>query len=207
VGRGGGLEVVADLAECSRGSLNDMVVDGAGQAFIGDIGFDVHGGEQPRPTSLKRVDPDGTVTVVADDLSCPNGAVVTPGNVLIVGESFRGRYTAFDIEADGSLAGRRTWVQLAETATPDGCCLDLGEHLWVAEASTRRCIRVAPNGEITDEIAAPQGENIFACMLGGEDGRSLLLCMAPDPIAAKRASTHQATLVTITVEVPRSGYP
>jgi sugar lactone lactonase YvrE len=133
--------------------------------------------------------------------------VVTPGNVLIVGESFAGRYTRFDIEADGSLSHRRTWVELDPTATPDGCCLDADEHLWVAEASTKRCIRVAPDGEITQAIAAPEGGNIFACMLGGDDGRTLLMCTAPDSIAANRAVAHESELVTMRVDVPRAGFP
>jgi sugar lactone lactonase YvrE len=215
---GGAMDVVADLTDCSKGVLNDMVVDGAGRAWIGDIGFDPHRGESFAPTTMKRVDPDGTVAVVADDLHCPNGAVVTSdGTTLIVGESYAARYAAFTIQPDGTLADRRVWAEIpppaddgpsvALDARPDGCCLDADEHLWVAEATGRRCIRVSPEGAIVETIAAPAGSNIFACMLGGEDGTTLLLCTAPDWSAATRANATDATLFTTTVAVPRAGYP
>jgi hypothetical protein len=38
--------------------------------------------------------------------------VVTPDNsTLIIGESFAGRFTAFDIDAAGSLSNRRAWAE------------------------------------------------------------------------------------------------
>ena len=60
-----------------------------------------------------RVDPDGTISVAADDLRFPNGTVITPdGATLIVGESYGGALTAFDVAADGTLSGRREWAKL-----------------------------------------------------------------------------------------------
>ena len=70
------------------------------------------GGGAFAPSTLKRVDPDGTVTVVAEDLHFPNGSVITPdGGTLIVGETWGNRFTAFDIAADGALTNRRVWAR------------------------------------------------------------------------------------------------
>ena len=54
------------------------------------------GGGDPAPADLIRIDLDGTVSVVAEDLLFPNGSVITPdGRTLIVGETAGARYTAF----------------------------------------------------------------------------------------------------------------
>ena len=59
-----------------------------GRAYVGNFGFDLMNGGFPATTSLFRVDPDGSVTEVADGLMFPNGSVITPdGATLIVGET------------------------------------------------------------------------------------------------------------------------
>lgn len=218
----GRLEDYADLSTVATGHTNDMVVDSLGRAWVGNFGFDLMSGDDPKPTSLARVDPDGSVHAVADDLYFPNGSVITPdGSTLLVGETFGNRVTAFTIADDGSLRDRRVWAQFAPTPTlgpraemvremtvgADGCCLDAEGHLWIADAMGARCIRVAPDGEIVDEVQAPDELGIFACMLGGEDGRTLLLCCAPDSAAKRRAATREATLATCEVDVPHAGLP
>jgi sugar lactone lactonase YvrE len=111
----GSLPTLADLAPYCAGQLNDCVVDASGRVFAGDLGFDLMGGGAYATAGLERVDPDGSVTVVADDLRTPNGAVITPdGGTLIVGETWGNRFTAFDLAADGSLSGRRVWAPVRE---------------------------------------------------------------------------------------------
>ncbi len=219
---GGTVSEHADLTDQSRGHLNDMVVDREGRAFVGDFGFDLMGGADPKPASLKRVDPDGSVTVVADDLLFPNGSVITPdGSTLIVGETMGSRYTAFTIGSDGSLADRRVWAQLDESPElgslgetlakvrigPDGCALDAAGHIWAADAFGGRAVRIAPGGAIVDEVRAPEGLGVYACMLGGADGRTLLLCVAPDFLEHNRRDARDARLLTTEVEVPHAGLP
>ena len=53
----------------------------------------------------------------------------------------------------------------------------------------------------------PEGLDIFACMLGGEDGRTLLMCAAPDFYAEARSAANEAVLLTTTVDVPHAGLP
>jgi sugar lactone lactonase YvrE len=218
----GEVDVIAEFSEHCGGVANDMVVDAMGRAYIGNFGFDLMGFADPRATNLVRVDPDGTVEVAADDLYFPNGSVITPdGSTLIVGETMGCCYTAWTVADDGSLSDRRTWAQLAprptlgglaETAAqlqvgPDGCCLDAEGHIWSADEAGRRVIRIAEGGEIVDQIDAPDGLDLFACMLGGDDGRTLLMCAAPDYFEANRRAAHEAVLLTTTVDVPHAGLP
>jgi len=212
----------ADVSAHCGGHLNDMVVDARGRAYAGNFGFDLMAGADPRTANLIRVDPDGSATVVADELLFPNGSVITPdGRTLIVGETAGARYTAFTIEDDGSLGDRRVWAQLAPTPEittleetlgqlkvgPDGCALDAEGHIWAADEVGARCIRIAPGGAIVAEIPAPDGLDIFACMLGGDDGRTLLMCAAPDFTEHTRTGATDAVLLTTTVDVPHAGLP
>jgi sugar lactone lactonase YvrE len=195
----------ADLSSLVSFPLNDMVVDGQGRAYVGNFGFDLMNRAEPAPTMLIRVDPDGTAEVVADDLWFPNGTVID-GDTLIVGETFASRYTAFTIAADGSLTGRRVWAEM-EGYAPDGCALDAEGHIWSADGVGGRAGRIAPGGEIVDEVRPPGDLGVFACMLGGDDGRTLLLCAAPDFYEHRRAHAREAVLLTTTVDVPHAGLP
>lgn len=222
LGSDGALDVHADLSEHCGGVLNDLVVDPHGRAWVGDFGFDLMAFDDPLATSLKRVDPDGSVTVVADELIFPNGSVITPdGTTLIVGETLGNRFTAFTIAEDGSLRDRRVWAQLGPEVTlgpaadtlaqlriaPDGCSLDAEDRIWAADGIGGRCVRVAEGGDIVDQVRAPEGLGVFACALGGDDGRTLLMCCAPDYFEANRRDTREAVLMTTTVEVPHAGLP
>jgi sugar lactone lactonase YvrE len=216
----GEVDVHCDLSGLVNHAINDMVVDEHGRAYVGNFGFDLMNGGFPATTVLVRVDPDGSAQVVADELMFPNGSVITPdGRTLIVGETGAGRYTAFSIAGDGSLSDRRVWAQVGEPAEiaplgemleklefePDGCALDAEGCIWAADAKNGRCVRLAEGGEILDEIAA--GTGVFACMLGGEDGRTLLMCCAPSFLAHERIGQTDAQLVTTEVDVPHAGLP
>jgi sugar lactone lactonase YvrE len=203
----GTVTIHADIGEHCGGLANDMVVAADGRAWVGNFGFDVMAGEPARTASLVCVDRDGTVSVAADDLRFPNGSVITDdGTMLVVGETTGGRYTAFTITAEGLLTDRRVWATV-EGVAPDGCALDAEGHIWAADALGNRLVRVAADRGVVDEIAAPDGLGVYACMLGGDDGRTLLACCAPDFLEHNRAAAREAVLVTTTVDVPHAGLP
>ncbi|MDT0304945.1 SMP-30/gluconolactonase/LRE family protein [Streptomonospora wellingtoniae] len=215
----GRLGVHADLSGAASGMLNDMVVDHRGRAYVGNFGFDLMGGAPLRYTTLARVDADGTVTTVAEDLGFPNGMVILPDGVLVVAETFAGRLTAFDIDEDGGLGNRRVWAQFCPTprtddvgraveeldVAPDGLCADAAGALWVADALHGRVLRVREGGEILEEIAT--GTGVFACMLGGDDGRTLFLCTAPSFAEHERRAAREAELRAVRVDVAHDGLP
>ena len=217
----GTLGTHARLSELTTGHLNDMIVDRQGRAFVGNFGFDLMGGGVPAPANLVRIDADAAAAVAAEDLWFPNGTVMTDDGTLIVAETFGARLTAFDIQPDGSLANRRVWAQIqpapepgdtetmlsAVSFAPDGCALDAEGHVWAANALGAAVCRVAPGGRIVDEVAMPDGLGAFACGLGGADGRTLIICAAPDFHEEARKAAREAVLLTTTVEVPRAGLP
>jgi sugar lactone lactonase YvrE len=206
-----------DLEPLATFHGNDMVVDSAGRAYVGNFGFDldrfvVEQGpralvEPPGPptTVLIRVDPDGSAHRAAEDLSFPNGTVITPdGRTLIVAETLGGRLTAFDVGDDGSLSGRREWAALSWCA-PDGICLDAEGRVWVSNALTSECLLVAEGGEIVSRVTTSQ--NCFACMLGGDDRRTLFLVTAPTSTESEVSVSTTGRIEQARVDVGGAGLP
>ena len=171
----GSLVTHTDLSSLSEHPWNDIVVDGRGNAYVGNIGFEFPEG-QFAPGILALVDPDGSARQVADSLAFPNGIVVTPDySTLILAESYANRLTAFDIAADGSLSNRRVWADL-DGGVPDGICLDAEGAVWYGDVPNKRCVRVREGGEVLQTIDLERG--CFACMLGGVDRRTLFLVVS-----------------------------
>jgi sugar lactone lactonase YvrE len=168
----GALVTHADLSGFSEHAWNDIVVDGRGNAFVNNIGFDFPGGEFA-PGIIVVASPDGSVRQVADGVAFPNGMVVTPeDSTLIAAESYGNKLTAFDIAADGDLSNRRVWAEVPGGA-PDGICLDAEKAVWYADVPNKSCVRVREGGEVLQTIELDRG--CFACALGGPDGRTLFL--------------------------------
>jgi sugar lactone lactonase YvrE len=202
---GRSLETYADLSGLAPHAVNDMVVDGEGRAYVSQFGYDFHHQGEFAKTEILRVDSGGRASAAAGDLAFPNGMVITPdGRTLVVGESFGARLTAFDVDEDGALSNRRVFAKL-EGAVPDGICLDAEGCIWVASPVSKECLRVREGGEVVDRV--PTETQSIACMLGGDDRRTLFVLTAEviDPEeAVKRKS---ARVETVPVDVPGAGWP
>ncbi|HEX6332519.1 MAG TPA: SMP-30/gluconolactonase/LRE family protein [Actinomycetota bacterium] len=203
----------ADLSHLSPYGWSEMTVDGRGNVFVNSINFDfadfnevIASGEAPGKIALVTL--DGDAREVADGLAFPNGMVVTPDNTtLIVAESFARRLTAFDIGADGSLSNRRVWADV----TGDGISLDAEGAVWTTDVGPDDggvCLRVREGGEVLDRIELDRP--CYACMLGGEDGRTLFMVaqkwFGPDRID-ELIKAKTGRILTARVDVPHAGWP
>jgi sugar lactone lactonase YvrE len=212
----------ADLAGHSRGESNDMTVDAQGRVWVDSFGYDLYAGERPVGAELWRVEPDGTLVTVADGLHFPNSIMVSAaGDRLVVAETIASRLTAFDVAADGTLSGRRVYCQIAPTVPldevaddysnvsygPDGCTLDAEGCVWAGNSLGDWIGRFSPEGEVLARIDAPEdGMSTYAVQLGGPDGRTLLMCVAPDWRAGMGDDSEpRASLWTVEVDVPHHG--
>lgn len=197
----GSLRTHADLTGLADHKWNDIVVDGRGNAYVNNIGFDFPGGACA-PGILALVTPDGSARQVAEGVAFPNGMVVTPDNsTLILAESYGNRLTAFDIAADGGLSHRRVWADL-QGGVPDGICLDAANAIWYGDVPNKRCGRVREGGEVLQAIQLDRG--CFACMLGGADRRTLFL-MATEWRGPAHMVDGSRTGQVLTVEAPAPG--
>ncbi|WP_067824320.1 SMP-30/gluconolactonase/LRE family protein [Nocardia inohanensis] len=191
---------------------NEIVVDACGNIYLNGADFAFAAGAPPEPGYIKLVTPDGRLRQVADEIEFPNGMIITPDNrTLIICESFAGKLTAFDINADGDLSNRRTF---AENLGPDGICLDAEGAVWVSTGG-HSIVRVAEGGEILQRVELPENRAPFALMLGGPDRRTLFICTAewrlsdPVPENLTRLTTGPRTgeILTLPVQIPGVGRP
>ena len=199
------LVTYADLTSLSKHGFNDIVVDGRGNAYVNNVGFDFPGGNFA-PGTIALVAPDGSARQVADGIAFPNGMAVTPDNkMLIVAESYGKKLTAFDIADDSSLSNRRVWADLGD-GVPDGICIDAGNAVWYGDVPNKRCVRVREGGEVLQTINLDRG--CFACMLGGADNRTLFM-IATEWRGPANMTKGDRTGQVLTVEAPapHAGWP
>jgi sugar lactone lactonase YvrE len=154
----------AELSSLGDGVANELVVDRAGNAYV-------NGGEG----SVIRVTADGGTRKIAEGLKFPNGMVlVDHDRTLIVADSHAQALIAYDLRSGPPSARGRIWAQLDHA--PDGICADADGAIWVASVPGRRCVRVREGGAVLGTVTLDRG--CFACMLGGDDGRTLFIAAA-----------------------------
>jgi sugar lactone lactonase YvrE len=205
----GGPKEHADLRPFCSGMLNDMIVDSQGRAYVDANGhsfFADHTAEPRTPDVLVLVTPDGDARVVAEEMTGPNGVILTEDErTLISAESPAARLTAFDVEADGSLSNRRLFADVG--TAPDGICLDAEGAVWVAAPVAGEFLRVLDGGEIAERIPVP-GRIALACVLGGPDRRTLfMMTAAPHDLSVLKVKKTDGSVVTTEVAVPGAGRP
>jgi len=233
----GTLKEYADLSELAGWHCNDMITNSDGTCYVGNFGFDLHvslgyslrrklhpkpalfpGQHEMRekgvewalehgPTAnlIKVSYPDRKVSIAASGLKFPNGTQITPdGKTLIVGETLGMRLTAFDIEGNGDLSNRRVWAE-TPGIPPDGSCLDAEGAIWVANPFAPQVVRFEKGGKILSIVETSQPS--FACMLGGEDRKTLYVVTAPDSDAGNRAAKAEGRLECARVDVAGAGLP
>jgi sugar lactone lactonase YvrE len=153
--------------------INDMVVDKNGNAYVGTYGYKIaeyKGG--PAHGFITLVTPDGSKKIAGEDIMCPNGIVIAPdGKTLIAADTFGKCLVGYDIQDDGTLAGRRIWAPLQHG--PDGIAIDEESAVWAAIPDTNEVIRVKEGGEVTDRVKMINTP--LSCALGGPQRKTLFI--------------------------------
>ncbi|MCG2628590.1 SMP-30/gluconolactonase/LRE family protein [Bradyrhizobium sp. WYCCWR 13023] len=199
------LSLYADLSGVATGVIDDMIVDGLGRAYVGDLGFNF----PPPPDRgadgrIIQVAPDGATRVVAEGLRFPNGIAISPDHRRLVVAEMDGECVAdYEMAPDGSLTFRR---RLPCGKEPDGICLDHDGAVWVAAYSEDAFIRIDASGQELQRIAVP-GRRAIACALGGPEQRTLFCISAATSHEDLRRGKSSARIDTVTVDAPGAGYP
>ena len=200
----GATEVAADLAALASAQLNDMVVDRTGRAWVGDTGFRFGTEDARVPGRVIVFDREAGARIAAEDVMFPNGAVIADdGRTFYLCETFADRISRFDIEADGTLTGK--WEHAALGAAPDGLCLDAEGALWVPLLFEGTFHRVLPDGSVDRRLSFP-GCNAIACMIGGDDDRTLFLCVSKAEQQAG-GTRRKGAIYTVPVAQRGAGLP
>ena len=201
----GTVSAQADLSAIATGLLNDMVVSGNGDAYVGDTGFNMSAGEKPRPGRLIHWRAGAPASVVAEDLVFPNGCVVAPdGSHLLIAETMAHRITRFEIASDGSLGARSPFASL--DSPPDGMCMDADGALWVALPLQGKFVRITQDGRIARSVSSTAPFAV-SCALGGPGRQTLLLCSAYTDLDRLARGDTTARIDALEVERPGAGWP
>jgi len=202
---GGQLSLYADLSGIAKGTIDDMIVDGLGRAYVGDLGF-----HMPPPPDRGAVGgiilvlPGGDTRVVADGLRFPNGIAISADNSRLVVAEMVGQCLAeYEIDADGGLNFRR---RLGTMKTPDGICLDCEGAVWVASFEEDAFIRIGCDGRELQRIGVP-GRRAIACALGGPERRTLFCLSAATSYEEVAQRKSSARIDVVDLEIPGAGYP
>lgn len=142
----GNVVTVNDRIAGEEGSrFNDVVADPRGRVFCGTMPSD------ESPGSLYRVDTDGTVTELLDDVDLPNGMGFSPDRqTLYLTESYARRILRYEyIESTGALSDAETFVTVPndeDEGVPDGLTVDAAGCVWSARWDGRCLVRYDPSG-------------------------------------------------------------
>src|SRR5712691_11877202 len=201
----GQLSLYADLSGIAAGTIDDMIIDGLGRAYVGDLGFDLPPPPDRGPVGrIILVMPDGKTSVAADGLRFPNGIAVSADNSrLVVAEMDGGCLVEYDIAADGGLNFRRRFGSMK---APDGICLEHEQAVWVASFDEDAFIRLDHGGRELQRIEVP-GRRAIACVLGGASRRTLFCLSAATSYEELRQRKSSARIDVVEVEIAGAGNP
>jgi sugar lactone lactonase YvrE len=199
------LSLYADLSGIATGAIDDMIIDGLGRAYVGDLGFDMP--PPPERGACGRiilVMPDGAARVVAEGLRFPNGIAVSADNRRLVVAEMDGACLAdYDIEPNGDLKLRGRFGSMQ---SPDGICLDQQGAVWVASFEEDAFVRLDAHGRELQRIEVPD-RRALACVLGGPERRTLFCLSAATSYEELRQRKSSSRIDVVDVEIAGSGYP
>jgi sugar lactone lactonase YvrE len=153
--------------------LNDGAADAQGNVWAGSVS-DV----DPTKGTLYRLDGDGTVTAVREDLAYPNGiAFSADGSVMTLADSEARSVEQWSIASAelGALLWRRQFAP--ELGIPDGVAIDTDGGVWVAMFGSGLVIHCSAAGDIDDQFSVPV-PNPTSVVFGGQDYGDLYITTA-----------------------------
>ncbi len=144
--------------------LNEGGCDPDGRFYCGSMAWDQRTGAG----SLYRLDADGRVSVVQENLTISNGLEWSPdGSLAYFNDTPTGRVAVFDYDTDTGLTGLRTFAEIPSTAGyPDGLTVDSDGGVWVALYAGSAVRHYTPDG-VLDGVVEVGADRVTACTFGG----------------------------------------
>ena len=165
--RDGDLEFLVDqLDDELDNRFNDVIADPAGRVFCGTMPTD-----DGRPARLYRMDTDGTITTVLDDVGLSNGmGFTTDLSLMYYTDSLARKIYLFDYDVEsGELSDQRVFVETQDDGSiPDGMTVDAEDHVWSARWDGSSLYRYAPDGSEVGRIEFP-AKKVSSVIFGGRD--------------------------------------
>ncbi|WAS96470.1 SMP-30/gluconolactonase/LRE family protein [Nannocystis punicea] len=159
----------------SLNSPNDLAVRSDGTIYFTDPPYGIQPNQQELDfQGVFRIDPQGQLSLIADDFDRPNGIVLSPDESLLYVADTNGEHVrVFDVQPDGNAVGGEVFVDLQSDlqGDPDGMAIDTFGDLFVSGGGGVRV--VTPAGELLGTIEVP--ESVTNCKFGDPDGKALFI--------------------------------
>jgi len=153
--------------------FNDLTTDAAGRIYVGDLGFRVFGGGEPKPGFLHVIDLDGSDRVISDGIMLTNGLGFSPdGKRLYHSDARADVVRVYDVLPDGSVSPWKPFATIGEGETPDGLAVAADGSVWVALAHGGAVAVYEPDGVLRARIPVPLPMVTSVCF-GGDDLQDL----------------------------------
>lgn len=165
-------EIHADLSHLMAHPANEMITDSRGWAIIGGYGYNPDQ-DEPTPSSLYWVSPEGGVSEFVGGLIFPNGMAFADEETLVVAETFADRLAIIDVPSS-RVTSR---IKLPIGSTPDGLSVAHDGSVWVASAYGEAVLRVELSGSVERVIDLP-GVGVYDVTFGGQNLRTAFVAIS-----------------------------
>ncbi len=159
-------------------SPNDIVVHSSGAIYFTDPPYGlkgIEGDKELRFQGVYRIDTGGTLTLLDQSFTAPNGLAFSPDeSILYIGDSIKKHIRRFDLQSDGTITGGEIFVDMSDderSGVPDGMKVDEDGRLWTTGAGGVWVI--SPDGSLLGVMPFP--ENPANLTFGGPDFATLYL--------------------------------
>lgn len=150
----GTLTCLADLKQLGEAPLNDLVIMTDGGFYVGEYGYDMAGGQTPKPGHLYHITKSGTVTIAASGILFGNGlALSADEKQLYIAETIASKISMFDIGDDRRLGNGRTLIHF-NGGYPDGICITPTGEIWAAVLGQNAAVCISNDGAIKQRVTA-----------------------------------------------------
>ncbi|WP_171062761.1 SMP-30/gluconolactonase/LRE family protein [Larkinella sp. C7] len=144
---------------------NDIAIDGKDRLYASDPSWKNNTG------NLWRIDTDGKVTLLEENMGTTNGVEVSPDDKrLYVNESNQRKVWVYDLSADGKISNKHLLIEFPDFGM-DGMRCDADGNLYLTRFGKGTIAKVAPSGKVIQEIPLVGKRPTNICF-GGKDGRT-----------------------------------
>ena len=157
--------VIDEIPAETASRFNDVIADPVGRVYCGTMPSPDHLGR------LYRLDTDGTLTEVADQIGCSNGMGFTPDrSKMYYTDSTARKIYLFDYdESSGDLTNQRVFVDVGdEEGIPDGMTVDAEGYVWSARWDGNCLVRYSPEGQEVTRVQFP-ARKVSCLSFGGDN--------------------------------------
>jgi sugar lactone lactonase YvrE len=200
-GRRSRLASLVGAQQASR--LNDGACDPAGRFLVGSMALDERAGQE----RLYRLDADGEVAVIDDELTISNGLAWSPeGSVLYSIDTTPGVVWSRSYEVASGACGERAVALRIDDGSPDGLCADADGNLWIAiwGAGEVRCYTPAGKRLATVDVPAPHTSSVAFV---GPTRDTLLITTARDELSPEQLAEFPLSGHLFTAHPEVAGLP